>query len=838
LAAPTPVRRQYLEIKKRYPDAIVFFRLGDFYEMFDDDAILASEILQIVLTGREMGKGAKVAMCGVPHHAADIYATRLLDAGHKVAICDQVGEPGRGLVERQVTQVITPGTRVEDGMLRPNRNNYLVAVVATGEQLGLAFADITTGEFAATSFAGDDAPGQLQREIERLNPAEILLPEDLPINIPAGKTHRTSTAGWLPAGDAADGILDRTIGTAANSAGLDPVARAAAATLITYVETNQSQALHVLTSVHAHPTGRFMELDEFTRRNLDIDRSADSDSSLCLLDIIDETRTPMGARLLQSRLSLPLLDPTEIEHRYDAVASLMGDAKLRSDLAAELKAIGDMERTVVRVRRLSIQPRQLLGLGRMLERVANSASILANVPGLNGSGLAALDPCPEVAGFLERALDPPGDRTIRAGYDARLDELYETATNARSWLAAYETKLREETGIKTLKIGYNRVFGYYVDISRRYIDRAPDWLEPRQSLTNSQRYSTPELKEHEERVLTSRERAEELEQSLYTALVASLGPHVDALLASAATVAELDVALSNAELATRQNYVRPELVDDGVLEIEGGRHPVVEATQAERFVPNDCRLGGDHGQIMVLTGPNMAGKSTFLRQIALIALLAQTGSFVPAASARLPILDRIFTRVGARDDLAGGRSTFMVEMTEVAAILSRATANSLIVLDEIGRGTSTYDGLSIAQAVIEYLHNHPRLRAKTIFATHYHELTALADRYPRVRNYNVAISEQNGSVVFLRTVTAGGSDRSYGIYVGRLAGLPEPVTRRAEEILAELEAESGRPNRAQMSLLPPERHPLLDELEELDLEGTSPLAALNKLYEWRRMLNE
>ena len=712
MAAPTPVRRQYLDIKKRYPDAILFFRIGDFYEMFDDDAVLASEILQIVLTGREMGKGVKVAMCGVPHHAAETYATRLLDAGHKVAICDQVGEPGSGLVERQVTQVITPGTRVEDGMLRPNRNNYLVAVVAADQRLGLAFADITTGEFAATSFGGDDAPGQLQREIERLNPAEILLPEDLPFNLPAGKTHQTSTAGWLPAGDAADGILDRTIGAAAHSAGLDPVARAAAATLITYVETNQSQALHVLTSVHAHPAGRFMELDEFTRRNLDIDRSADTDSSPCLLDIIDKTRTPMGARLLRFRLSLPLLDRTEIEHRYDAVDSLMGDAKLRSDLTAELKSIGDMERTVVRVRRLSIQPQQLLGLGRMLERVANSASILAKVPGLAGSGLPELTPCAEVADFLERALDPSGDRTIRSGYDARLDELYETATTARSWLASYETKLREKTGIKTLKIGYNRVFGYYVDISRRYIDRAPDWLEPRQSLTNSRRYSTPELKEHEERVLTSRERAEELEQSLYTALVASLGPHVDALLASAFTVAELDVALSNADLATRQNYVRPELADDGLLEIEGGRHPVVEATQAERFVPNDCRLGGDHGQIMVLTGPNMAGKSTFLRQNALISLLAQTGSFVPAASARLPTLDRIFTRVGARDDLAGGRSTFMVEMTEVAAILSRATANSLIVLDEIGRGTSTYDGLSIAQAVIEYLHNHPRLRAR------------------------------------------------------------------------------------------------------------------------------
>ena len=838
MAALTPLRRQYLDIKKRYPDAILFFRLGDFYEMFDDDAVVASEILQIVLTGREMGKGAKIAMCGIPYHAAETYATRLLDAGHKVAVCDQVGEPGSGLVERQVTQVITPGTRVEDGMLRPDRNNYLAAVVASGERIGLAFADITTGEFAATSFGGEDGPGQLQRELDRLQPAEILLPDDVPIRLPSTKTHQTPIAGWMPAGEAVDGVLDRTVGAAGAHAGLDPAARTAAATLITYVETNQSQALHVLTSLHAHATGKFMELDDFTRRNLDIDRSLQTEVSTSLLDIIDKTRTPMGARLLRSRLSLPLLDRAGIAKRLGAVGWLMDDAKLRSDLGSELKAIGDMERTVIRIRRSSVQAQELLGLGRMLERVSASAATLTGAPDFAGSGLPALDPCPEVADFLDRSLESSGDRTIRAGYDARLDELYDTATTARSWLAAYETELRDRTGIKALKIGYNRVFGYYVEISRRYVDQAPDWLEPRQSLTNSQRYSTPELKEHEESVLTSRERAEALEQSLYIALVASLGPHVDALLASASAVAELDVALSNADLATQQNYVRPEIVKDGLLEIEGGRHPVVEATGTERFVPNDCRLGGDHGQIMVLTGPNMAGKSTFLRQIALISLLAQTGSFVPAAKARLPIVDRIFTRVGARDDLAGGRSTFMVEMTEVAAILSRATSNSLIVLDEIGRGTSTYDGLSIAQAVIEYLHNHPRLRAKTVFATHYHELTALADRYPRVRNFNVAISEQNGTVVFLRKVTAGGSDRSYGIYVGRLAGLPEPVTRRAEEILAQLEADSGQPNRNQMSLLPPERHPLLDELEELDLEGLSPLAALNKLYEWRRMLDE
>jgi DNA mismatch repair protein MutS len=838
LAATTPLRRQYLDIKKRYADAIVFFRLGDFYEMFDDDAVIASEILQIVLTGREMGKGTRVSMCGVPYHAAETYAARLLDAGHKVAICDQVGEPGSGLVERAVTQVITPGTKVEDGMLRPERNNYLAAVVAVEDRLGLAFADITTGEFAGASFAGEDQLARLRRELARLDAAEVLVPDALLGELSGGGAHVSAADGWIPAEGAATAILDRTIGTDGGPAGLDAAATGAAATLVAYVAANQSQALHVLTSIHAHPVGDFMEIDDFTWRNLDIDRSADADGAACLLDIIDKTRTPMGSRLLRARIGLPLLDVAAIESRLDGVEWLLGDGKLRSDLGDELRAIGDLERTVIRIRRESVRAQDLLGLGRMLGRVATLADTLTAASGLAESHLRAPDPCVDVAAFLERALEPNGDRVIRAGYDAKLDELYDTATNARAWLATYEQRLRDETGIKALKIGYNRVFGYYVEVSRRYLDGVPDWFEPRQSLTNSQRYVTPELKEHEVAVLTAQDRAGELEQSLYAAVVASLGAHVDALLAAAGAVARLDVALAGSELAGAQGYVRPEFVEDGVLEIEGGRHPVVEAAGGERFVPNDCRLGGDHGQIMILTGPNMAGKSTFLRQVALIALMAQIGGFVPATTARLPVFDRIFTRVGARDDLAGGMSTFMVEMSEVAAILSRATENSLIVLDEIGRGTSTYDGLSIAQAVIEYLHNHPRLRAKTIFATHYHELTALAERYPRVRNFNVAVSEQNGNVVFLRRITPGGSDRSYGIYVGRLAGLPDAVTRRAEEILATLEAESGAPNRAQMSLLPPERHPLLDELEKLELEGTSPLTALNKLYEWRRMLDE
>ncbi len=838
MAATTPLRRQYLDIKKRYADAILFFRLGDFYEMFDDDAVSASEILQIVLTGREMGKGNRVSMCGVPYHAAETYAARLLDAGHKVAICDQVGEPGSGLVERAVTQVITPGTKVEDGMLRPERNNYLAAVVTTEDRLGLAFADITTGEFAGASFAGDDGLLRLRRELARLNAAEVLVPDALLGELSGGGAHVSPADGWTPVDGAATVILDRTIGTDGGPAGLDAAATSAAATLVAYVKANQSQALHVLTAIHAHPVGEFMEIDDFTWRNLDIDRSADGDAATCLLDIIDKTRTPMGSRLLRARIGLPLLDVRAIERRLDGVEWLLADAKLRSDLGDELRAIGDLERTVIRVRRESVRAQDLLGLGRMLGRVATLAQMLTAAPGLEESNLATPDPCADVAAFLERALEPDGDRIVRAGYDAKLDELYDTATNARAWLATYEERLREETGIKALKIGYNRVFGYYVEVSRRYLDEVPDWFEARQSLTNSQRYVTPELKEHEVEVLTAQDRAGELEQSLYTAVVASLGEHVDALLTTAGAVAQLDVALAAAELAAAQGYVRPEFVDDGILQIEGGRHPVVEASGGERFVPNDCRLGGDHGQIMILTGPNMAGKSTFLRQVALISLMAQIGGFVPATVAQLPVFDRIFTRVGARDDLAGGTSTFMVEMSEVATILSRATENSLIVLDEIGRGTSTYDGVSIAQAVIEYLHNHPRLRAKTIFATHYHELTALAERYPRVRNFNVAVSEQNGNVVFLRRITPGGSDRSYGIYVGRLAGLPDAVTRRAEEILGTLEAESGTTNRAQMSLLPPERHPVLDELEKLELECTSPLTALNKLYEWRRMLDE
>lgn len=834
----TPLRRQYLEIKKRYPEAILFFRLGDFYEMFDDDAVRASEVLQIVLTSREMGKGVKVPMCGIPHHAAETYATRLLEAGHKVAVCDQVGEPGRGLVERQVTHVVTPGTKVDDGMLQPNRNNYLVSVSQVGDQLGLAFADISTGEFAATSFVGADAIGGLKREVDRLHPAEILVPVEFPAEFSSRSTHQTTVGAWMPGDNSVDEILTSVLGEAANTAGLDQSGRKAAATLISYVEMNQSHALHIFTSLHAHPTSMYMELDDFTRDNLDIDQSRRSHTSSSLLNITDMTRTSMGGRLFRSRLSLPLLDQSAIEQRLISVKWLIENSKLRVEVGEHLKAIGDMERTVIRIRRQIVQPQELVGLGHTLGHVADLASIVANSSGFSDSGLNPLVSCQEVRDILERALDPSNDQIIRLGFNSDLDDMYRKATDAKSWLASYETKLRDRTGIKSLKIGYNRVFGYYVEVSRRYGHEVPEWLEPRQSLANSQRYSTPELKEHEESVLTSRERAEALEGEIYSDLVESLSPQVGMLIALATSVAELDVAFSNAELAIHRNYVCPEFVDSGQIEIEDGRHPVVEANQIEHFVPNDCRLGGEHGDIMVLTGPNMAGKSTFLRQIALIILLAQTGSFVPATRARLPVVDRIFTRVGARDDLAGGRSTFMVEMSEVAAILSRATANSLIVLDEIGRGTSTYDGLAIAQSVIEYLHNHPQLRAKTVFATHYHELIALAERYPRIRNYNVAISEQNGTVTFLRKVSTGGADRSYGIHVGRLAGLPGPVTRRAEEILAELEEASGGPSHNQMPLLPPERHPLLDRLEALDLETLSPLEALTMLYEWRRTLNQ
>ena len=831
----TPLRRQYLDIKRQNPDAILLFRLGDFYEMFDRDAQVAAEVLRIVLTSREFGRSGRVPMCGVPHHSAHTYIARLIEAGHRVAVCDQVSEPGKGLVERKVTRVITPGTVIEEEMLRPQANNYLAAVVGDGALFGLAYADVSTGEFAATEL--DRAA--LAHELARLAPRETLA-----FNADAdvlGAVKAAPADDWLADPVTAPEALMRHLGVASPEglglAGHPRAARAAGA-LVGYLDQTDAATLHVLTGVQVYSVTAYMELDASTRANLELETAGrDRRSEGSLLWVLDRTVSPMGARLLRRRLGRPSLDLCELETRLDQLQAARDDPALRADLRARLAAVGDLERLANRLMRGAARTVDVRHLSAALATVRALRGALAEAADALRALGARMDPCDEAVELIARAITESGERAIRPGYSAELDRVAQGAAQAKAWIAELEGRERQRSGIKGLKVGYNRVFGYYIEIGRAHAESVPDDYQRRQTLANAERYVTPDLKEYEALVLNAEERIAELERVLFGEVVEHLGRLAPAMLGTAAAVAELDVAAALAEVAERNRYARPELADGGLLEIDGGRHPVVEAAQAEAFVANDTRLDPDHHQIMVITGPNMAGKSTYLRQAALIVLLAQIGSFVPAERARVGIVDRIFTRVGASDDLAAGASTFMVEMLELAAILAQATPRSLLILDEIGRGTSTYDGISVARAVLEHVHNHPRLRAKTIFATHYHELTAAAEVLPRVHNFNAAVTEQEGQVVFLRRVLPGGADRSYGVHVAELAGLPPTVIRRANEILHDLErgAHNGAPAApAQLTLLPPETHPLVERVRALDLDQLTPLDALTALYELQR----
>ncbi len=831
----TPLRRQFLDIKKQQPDAILLFRLGDFYEMFDEDAERAAAILQIVLTSREFGKGNRVSMCGVPYHAAPTYIGRLIEAGLRVAVCDQVGEVGRGLVERQVTRVITPGTVVDEDWLKPESNNYLAVAVGDGDARGLAYADITTGDLAACQATSQ----ALVRELVRIGARETLtlgLPDgEVPTGVPQ------DDQAWLRDPAAAREMVTRHFQVRdLEGLGLQgrPLAAHAVGVLLRYVEDTDPSALHVLTGVRVYGTSDYMELDAFTRRNLELETAGrDARREGSLLAVLDRTHTPMGARRLREQISRPLIDRTRLEARLDRLQALLDDPDLRERVQVDLDRVGDLERLANRVVRRAVSTSDVRHLAAALDAVSDLRETLAADQQALTDLRNALDPCAEARGLIKRAITERGERVFRPGYSAELDRVVDSAAEAKGWIAGLERRERESTGLRGLKVGYNRVFGYYLEVGRAHSEQVPDTYQRRQTLANAERYVTPELKEYESRVLGAEERIAELERTLFDEVVDRLSADGPALQRTAQALAALDVAASLAEIAERQDYVRPKLDDGDSVEIEAGRHPVVELAQHERFVPNDSFLDTAERQIAVLTGPNMAGKSTYLRQVALIVLMAQIGSFVPAARATIGIVDRIFTRVGAHDDLTAGASTFMVEMLELAAILAQATPRSLIVLDEIGRGTSTYDGISVARAVIEHLHNHPRLRARTIFATHYHELTAVADLLPRVHNLNASAIEQDGQVVFLRRITPGAADRSFGVHVAEMAGLPSTIIRRAAAILSDLETQSnGRPTPLQMSLLPPPEHPVLDDLRSLDLEQLAPLDALTALYELQRTL--
>ena len=865
----TPIRRQYLKIKEAYPDAILLFRLGDFYETFDDDARLASQELEITLTSRSMGKDLRVPMAGVPAHSLEQYLARLIKKGHQVAICEQLSDPAtsKGLVDRDVVRLVTPGTVSESALLEQKVNNFLAAVAEDGHLAGLAYVDITTGEFAATQL--DQA--QLPLELERIGAAEVLVAGDDDLPDWAWSEQDSGFPARLTAVGAAsfdhemarDALLSHYGILTLESFGCEdrPLAVAAAGAIVSYLSRTQKAAKVQLQNLTTYSAAGYMALDARTRRNLELFQGGRGEQKeLSLLAAVDRTRTAMGGRLLRQWLGQPLLDLAELEQRLDAVDRFYQDGLARSAVTATLGRVADLERVLNRVVAGTVAPRELLALKTGLEAVPDLRTQLEEKFGGETAGVdsagplewlrAQLVPVTEASSLIGDAIDPEPSgevgqgNAIRAGFSPEIDELKGASTNARQFIAGLEQKERERTGIRSLKVGYNQVFGYYIEVSKANIGSIPEDYIRRQTLTHAERYIVPELKEYESLVLNARERLEEAERAVYRRVCTQLAGSAQAIGRVAAAIARVDVFSGLAQAAVDNNYVRPMLNEGPAIVIKDGRHPVVERVlESGRYVPNDVALANDDARVVVLTGPNMAGKSTYIRQTALITLMAQIGSFVPAAQASIGLVDRIFTRVGLQDDLATGQSTFMVEMVETAAILNQATPRSLVILDEIGRGTSTYDGLSIARSVIEHLHNDPRLGCKTLFATHYHELTELAASLPGVRNFSVAVTEEGSDVVFLHRIVPGGADKSYGVHVARLAGLPQGVINRAWEVLTEMEAQNGtkavskrraKGAPAQQIALFGDGSSLADQVRDLDIPNLTPLEALNKLYELQK----
>ncbi len=848
-----PSRRQYLELKRQYPNAILLYRLGDFYEAFDEDARIVARDARVVLTSRSFGRSGRVPMAGIPYHALHHYLGRLLAAGHTVAIAEQLSPPGRGLIERAVTRVLTPGTVVEPALLPASENRYLAAVLPLGGRLGLSWVDVSTGEFATMEL---ESTPQLLEELERLSPAECLVPEEPPeIPLP-GRVTRLER--WLFDPERARSALCAHFGVRSlepYGCSGRPAALGAAGAIFAYLERTNPTFLPLLVRLRTETLRHRVGLDPATRRNLEITRSLRTGSVRgSLLGVLDQTRTPQGARWLRRMVSQPIRDLRELVRRQDVIAALVADPAMRAALAAALASVGDLERLVGRVVHRQASGREFLTLATALRAVGRIINRLSASPAPALQALASgMDPCGDVAELVERAVveDAEGVR-IRPGFSPELDAARAEIQKTRQWLLSLEARERERTGIKSLKVGYNKVFGYYIEVTRPNLHLVPPDYIRKQTVATGERFYTLALKEAEARILGAEERISALEREALDRLTGEVAAHAPRLLDVAARVAELDAFLSLAEVAARWNWTRPVLDDSEELHIVGGRHPVVEANLAgEPFIPNDCQLGGEAPRILLVTGPNMGGKSTYLRQVALIVLLAQIGSFVPARAARIGLVDRIFTRVGAQDDLASGASTFLVEMMETAQILHQATRRSLVILDEVGRGTGTQDGLAIARAVLEDLHD--RVGARTLFATHYLELTSLAGKLPNVANVHLAATEQDGRVIFLYTVRPGPASRAYGIQVARLAGIPKWVADRAEELLAE----SGS---APRPLAPPPDPPLLSgrraeqlsldgfgsgpdlaeqlvrALRELDLERLSPQEALRWLVEQKSRL--
>ena len=880
----TPLMRQYAAVKKEHPNALVFFRLGDFYELFFEDAVVASRELQITLTSRNKEKGIAVPMCGVPYHSAENYIAKLIRKGFKVAICEQMEDPrvAKKLVKREVTRVLTPGTAA-DAHLGSEENNFLGCVARAGNSVGFAALDLSTGEFRATEFQGDDAERRVREELLVLRPREVLFASSLPLfdqprpsaSIPVAAAAprmavlenaswaETPLDDWVFSPDYAIPQVENHFGVLSLE-GFGLANRAAAATaagaILHYIRTTQRGSLDHVDRIGFYERQNCLVLDAVTVRNLELIEPlfTGAGDTATLFRGLDRTVTPMGKRLLRAWMLRPSIDSGEINQRLDAVEGMVRDLVAREELRRAMEGILDLERLLSRVTLETANPRDLLALASSLGKLPVVRSALSHFPAERLQSLHAQ--CDELGDLRARIVtsledEPPltlaDGGVIRTGVDPSLDDLRDLSRNSKQYIAQIEQRERQRTGIGSLKVKFNTVFGYYLEISKANLHLAPTDYERKQTLVNAERFTTPELKEYEAKVLDAQEKMVEIERRLFAELRSAIAAEARRIRQTALALAEIDVLAAFAALAANRDYCRPALDGSGDIEIVDGRHPVIEQMEitgsSDRFVPNDLFLNGTTHAILIITGPNMGGKSTYLRQAALIVLMAQMGSFVPARSARLGLVDRIFTRIGAADNLARGRSTFMVEMTETAAILNTATARSLILLDEVGRGTATYDGLAIAWAAIEYIH--ANTRAKTLFATHYHELTELADRLSGVKNFHVGVKESGGGIVFLRKVEEGAADKSYGIEVAKLAGLPTEVVHRAREVLAEHESaersavshlahdETREPGPMQLTIFTPLSQKIVDRIKETDLNRLSPLEALNLLHELKKQMD-
>ena len=878
MAELTPMMRQYMETKKEYPDCILFYRLGDFYEMFFDDALTASKELEITLTGKNCGLEERAPMCGVPYHAVDGYLNRLVSKGYKVAICEQMEDPAtaKGLVKRDVVRIVTPGTNLDTQALDESRNQYIMCVVYIADRYGLSVADVTTGDYFVSEI--DDSE-KLFDEIYRYMPSELICNEAFymsGMDLDLLKEKLGITIYTLDAWYFDDEICARTLKDHFHVGALEGLGLAdydcgviAAGALLKYLLETQKQDLSHITGLTVYASGKYMLLDSSTRRNLELcETLREKQKRGSLLWVLDKTKTAMGARTLRKYIEQPLIRKKDIEERLDAVAELKDQAISREEIREYLSSVYDLERLMCKITYQSANPRDLIAFERSLSMLPHIRCILQDMSSTLLKELyQELDPLEDLCALIQKAIvdDPPivmkEGGIIKDGYHEEVDRLRTAKSKGKEWLARLEEQEREKTGIKNLRIRYNKVFGYYLEVTNSFKNLVPDYYTRKQTLANAERYIIPELKELEDTILGAEDKLYALEYELYSEVRDAIAAEVLRIQKTAKAVAQIDAFASLALTAERNQYVRPKINEKGTIDIRDGRHPVVEKMiPSEMFIANDTYLDDKKNRISVITGPNMAGKSTYMRQTALIVLMAQIGSFVPASSANIGLVDRIFTRVGASDDLASGQSTFMVEMTEVANILRNATSKSLLILDEIGRGTSTFDGLSIAWAVIEHISNSKLLGAKTLFATHYHELTELEGKISNVNNYCIAVKEKGDDIIFLRKIVKGGADKSYGIQVARLAGVPESVTSRAKEIVEELvqadittrikdiAVQGGEKPKikakhydevdlAQMSLFDTVKDDdVIQEIEDLDLANLTPIDALNTLYQLQNKL--